>query len=200
MSAVWICDNRPGQQWAHLSIPKCACTSIRRALEKHLDLVPAENVHGREWPPIHTMSDYTTTWAVIRNPFDRLLSVWAEKCQGPSPKPGLSDQFAPLFGKPFDEFADAICHAIQRGDDIDPHVRPMVWFLEWEPDYLIPMDRLGELWRILRQRWGLPGLPRLNTSEHGTIADIRSGTRRLISTTYEQDIVRLFPYLKLVGQ
>ena len=170
------------QKWAHISIPKCACSSIRRALEVHFKLEPVatwEMVHERSWPCTKTLgwlshrSPDWFTWAIIRNPFDRLVSVWQEKCCTPELKQRLGPQLQRLSGQPFDVFCKTICesiHNIPENEILDTHVAPMAHSLLYNEKCIVntirEMHELDGFWNVLQERYGFPELKHLNVSIH----------------------------------
>jgi hypothetical protein len=163
-------------EWAHVSIPKVACTSIRRALEKHFGLEEAENPHGRVWPKTGDRTWLLNhpgffRWAAIRDPRDRLVSVWAEKTQRnlPDGLPGLASCYRNLLGCSFEQF------------------------VSWVTDTVYRMPDLSEAWRKLQDQYGLPALPHRNSSTHGPWQEyVTPGMDRAIRRAYRQDFFRWF--------
>ena len=206
-----IIPNRPAavivdeqQKWAHVSIPKCACSSIRRALETHFKLEPVptwEMVHSRKWPRVETLEWLSQrdhdwyTWAIIRNPFDRLVSVWQEKCCNP-PKPRLGPQLRRLSGKPFDVFCRTICGLIQNPPEneiLDTHITPMSHFLLYKGKCVVrvirEMHELDSFWSGLQKKYGFPDLGHLNISIHKPPdCYYTSELRQLVEDTYCDDL------------
>ncbi len=191
--------------WAYVSVPKCACTSIRRALERHFDLPPAENPHGRPWPLLWSFrqvahAENCFRWAIARNPLDRLVSVWVEKCQRLPAElvPDLPEHLRACHGKPFERFIRAVCAMDVDSIQVDQHVRSMTWYLTdaaGRPlvDVVYDFAQLADAWTALQSRFGLPPLPHENQTEHGPYA--RYYTRRLeglVRTAYARDFQNYF--------
>jgi hypothetical protein len=193
------------QKWAHVSIPKCACSSIRCALEKHFKLEPSEKyemVHSRKWPHVESMrwisrlDDSWYTWAVIRNPFDRLVSVWQEKCCNTTIRPCLGPQLRRLAGQPFDVFCRNICNLVQNPPEdeiLDTHITPMSHFLLYEgkcvAKVIREMHEVSVLWPGLQRRFGFPDLGHLNMSIHKPSACYYTPElRKLVEDTYHNDL------------
>ncbi|MFA5766400.1 MAG: sulfotransferase family 2 domain-containing protein [Candidatus Paceibacterota bacterium] len=193
------------QKWAHVSIPKCACSSIRCALEKHFKLEPVEKykmVHSRTWPHVESMKwiaeldDDWYTWAIIRNPFDRLVSVWQEKCCTPGIRPCLGPQLQRLAGQPFDVFCRTVCNLVQNPPEdeiLDTHITPISYFLLYEgkcvAKVIREMHEVGAFWSGLQKRFGFPDLGHLNISIHKPSACYYAPElRRLVEETYNDDL------------
>ena len=193
------------QKWVHVSIPKCACSSIRCALQLHFGQEPVktwQEVHDRKWPQTRTLKWLSQcgpewhTWAVIRNPFDRLVSVWQEKCCNPAIKDNIGVQLRPLSGQSFEVFCRVICDLIQAAPEdhlIDTHVRPMTHSLVYEGKCVVQeiceMHKLDDYWRGLQGRYGFPALEHLNVSKHETSDKYYTPElRSLVEETYADDL------------
>jgi hypothetical protein len=193
------------QKWAHVSIPKCACSSIRRALEKHFKLEPVEKyemVHNRTWPHVESMKwiasldDSWYTWAIVRNPFDRLVSVWQEKCCVSEAKPCLGPQLKRLVGKSFDVFCRNICDLVQSPPEdeiLDTHITPMSHFLLYNGECVAKVIRemyeADSFWLELQKRYRFPDLEHLNISIHKPSGCYYTPElRRLVEEAYRNDL------------
>ena len=200
----FLCIIDQEKEWAHVSIPKCACTSIRRALEEHFGLEPADNPHGRPWPKTADRRWLLNhpgffRWAAIRDPRDRLVSVWAEKTQRNLPRglPGLVGCYRNLLGCSFDQFVSWVITQPVETRLADPHIRAMSWWLLDKSacvvDAVYPIPDLAEAWGQLRDRFGLPALPHRNSSTHGPWQEyVTPGLDRAIRRAYRQDFFRWF--------
>jgi hypothetical protein len=193
------------QKWAHVSIPKCACSSIRCALEKHFKLEPSEHyemVHSRKWPHVESMrwisrlDDSWYTWAIIRNPFDRLVSVWQEKCCTSVARPCLGPQLRRLVGQQFDVFCRAVCDLVQnppKDEILDTHITPMSHFLLYEGKCVAKVVRemreVSVFWSGLQKRYGFPDLGHLNISIHKPPdCYYTPELRHIVEDTYSEDL------------
>jgi hypothetical protein len=165
------------QKWAHVSIPKCACTSIRVALESHFDMEPV--AHGRKWPRVETLEWLSNcgpdwyTWAIIRDPYSRLISVWQEKCCNPDLASLIGPQLRPLSGQPFDVFCREVCKLVEsppENEVLDTHITPMCHFLLYNGTPVVKtikeMYELNYFWPDLQNQFGFPELKHLNASVH----------------------------------
>ncbi|MHC4715335.1 MAG: sulfotransferase family 2 domain-containing protein [Planctomycetota bacterium] len=190
--------------WAHVSIPKCACTSIRRALEKHFELDAAQNPHGRVWPKTGDRAWLLNhpgffRWAAIRDPRDRLVSVWAEKTQQnlPDGLPGLAGCYRNLLGCSFERFVSWVTTQPVETRLADVHIRAMSWWLlvksQCVVDVVYRLPDLSAAWRKLQDQYGLPALEHRNSSTHGPWQEyVTPGMDRAIRRAYRQDFFRWF--------
>lgn len=172
-----IADETEG--WAHVSIPKCGCKSIRRALESHFGLAAAPNVHNRQWPSRLTWEELRDStnlfrWSIVRDPRARLVSTWAEKTQQMLPDgiPGLAECYGPLRGCTFAEFVSWAASLPVETEAVDVHIRACSWWLcdqdaEAIVDAVYPLEDIVGVWSMLQKRFEFPTLPHLNTSRHG---------------------------------
>lgn len=172
-----IADRRG--KWAHVSIPKCGCKSIRRALEKHFGLDESPNVHNRQWPCRLSVDELRAErslfrWAVVRDPRARLVSIWAEKTQRMLPEgiPGLAECYKPLRGASFPDFALWATSQPVTTDAVDIHIRACSWWLvdtidgDVVVDAVYRLEDIGAAWKKLGYRFGFPPLSHLNKSQH----------------------------------
>ena len=165
------------QGWAHVSIPKCGCQSIRRALESHLKLPPGHTVNGRKWPCRLSLDELKRSpnlfrWSVVRDPRARLVSTWAEKTQRmlPDGMPGLAACYRPFLGKPFAEFAEWATNQPVNTSESEIHIRACSWWL-YDGDTCVVDDvydlgNIGPAWDAMRRRFGFPELGHRNKSNH----------------------------------
>lgn len=214
-------DDRPSvlvcfpRLWAYVPIPKVACTSIQRAIDSYAGLEPSPSVHGRAWPKgcgveAMTLSEWClvrkdipndsfTSFAFVREPLDRLISVWAEKCVEPA-KDGLATQFMPFVGRPFGEFAYSMCQDILRGSALDKHIAPQSAFLVCNGhvvvDFVYSFTSLETVWKGFEVDFGLPLLPMENVSskrrKKRAAADCELEIVRLVREAYAEDYDRWF--------
>lgn len=210
--AEWRHTVWPEAELVYTSIPKVANTSIKTALTTsfHPD-VPRANrkaIHDESMPFIevkpHEIRRLHPTFchfAVVRNPFDRLVSFWADKMEGPQP---LNDR---LLGKGFVKamsFAETVRRVAATDDrHADPHFRSQTFLLldhdrELRVDLLLRFERLAEDWNLLRwlvaERTGaeVVGLPHRRLSEHRHFTDyFDDETWELAARRYATDIAKL---------
>jgi hypothetical protein len=145
---------------------------------------------------IAELDDDWYTWAIIRNPFDRLVSVWQEKCCTPGIRPCLGPQLQRLAGQPFDVFCRTVCNLVQNPPEdeiLDTHITPISYFLLYEgkcvAKVIREMHEVGAFWSGLQKRFGFPDLGHLNISIHKPSACYYAPElRRLVEETYNDDL------------
>lgn len=195
-------------QLVYTALAKVANTSIKSALlESFAPDVSRQNPHDAAVPyvtikpgriPVE-VPDYLH-FAVVRNPFDRFVSFWADKIMGDGMNDGLR-------GLGFDRgmsFSDAARLAASLPDEeTDPHIRSQSFLLLDEdgrlrPDLVLRFERLGHDWETLRsiveRRSGvqLVALPRRRVSEHQSSDGYYDDTtRRLIRERFATDFETL---------
>jgi len=176
MQLLVIPDHR--QQWAYLPLPKCGCSSVKRAIERHFGLEPIEQIHARGWedaPPLSEGSQFmrTTTyfrWTVVRHPLSRLISTWAEKCYAfPADQAHLlGPDLRAVYGKSFTEFVAHVLTLDVNSEATDSHIRTQASFLvengELLVDKMLRLESIGTEWPKMQALYGLPDLPWENTS------------------------------------
>lgn len=169
----------PTQRWIYVAVPKCACTAVMHALRAHFGLPRVNNPHGLSWPNMASRQwvaehpEYHR-WAVIRDPYQRLVSIWADKCRPMSGGLAASRSafYSRLEGCSFAEFMhelievdfDAACERTEK------HLRAQSWYLTYKGhlivDDLIPVDTLPERWKGLRMHYDFPALEDFNRQSH----------------------------------
>lgn len=186
-------------KWAHVSIPKCACQSIRRALELHWGLAPAHSVNNRQWPCRLTKSqlkerDDLFRWSIVRDPRARLVSTWAEKTQRTLPEGvgPLAASYRPFVGCSFETFARWVIEQPVATDRVDAHIRACSWWLldagTCVVDAVYRLEELPEAWRGLQQRLGFPAIEHRNKSTHKPWREYFSPSLdRAVRDTYSED-------------
>jgi hypothetical protein len=143
--------------------------------------------------------DSFTSFAFVRDPLDRLISVWAEKCVEPA-KDGLAQQFMPFVGRPFGEFAYSICQDILHDVALDKHIAPQSAFLVCDGhvvvNFVYSFTSLETVWKGFEVDFGLPPLPTENVSskrrKKRATADCTLEIVRLVREAYAVDYERWF--------
>ena len=149
--------------YAYVAVPKAARNSIREAIAARLGVnTPWDEtlrpflVHPSMARGLHGV----VRWTVVRNPFDRLRSCWADKCTLPRRdlRSGLS--FRKMEGWTFERFVLRVCALETR--EMDVHFVPQYELLRYRKvrivDEIYRLDQLGSVWPRLMERWGLPEL------------------------------------------
>ena len=171
-------------QLVYTAIAKVANTSIKSALlESFAPDVSRQNPHDAEVPyktlradRIHAEAPDYLHVAVVRNPFDRFVSFWADKIDGEGMNHGLRERGFEK-GMPFNEAARLAAEL--SDEETDPHIRSQAFLIAdanggLRPDLILRFERLAHDWdlvrHLVRQRAGVEivSLPRRRVSEHGT--------------------------------
>jgi hypothetical protein len=192
----------------YIAVPKTANTSIKTHLHYLNSGVVLDNPHA-ESAPIKTLQPSDLDAAIrctnliftfVRNPWDRLLSVWADKC-GPNTdisllKWGISQ------GITFDSFVDRVVRI--PDDTADIHFQSQT-YLTFSSDFLLPsfigrFESLTDDWNRVVSLLKLDsdhrklGLPIRRKSEHGPYRDYYSkATASAVGRRYAAD-VKMFGY------
>lgn len=193
------------QKIIYLPVPKAANSSIKQTLLVFMGMDP------EAWAPIH---DLNWRWiklkkaaervgcfrfTVVRNPWDRLVSCWADKCIRRDPMLPDLKRFDFYRGMPFDDFACAVCEI--PDDDANIHFvsqsRLLVWRGEVVPEFVGRFERLDADWDRIRaiifDRTGvrLIDLPRITVSEHEPYQTYYSSELRdAVGRRYAEDVER----------
>lgn len=186
---------------AFVSIAKVASTSMLVAWQTLLGLDP-EPVHARRWPKTASRAwlaehpEYFR-WAVVRDPRDRLASLWSDKIRSPSirDRVGLmrNPELATAFGLSFRCFLCYLDEYIVVGaDHTDRHLQSQAWHVTWEGglvvDRLIRLEELPTAWPDMQQRFGFPELPRRNASRRQADREtLDLAGERIVRRVYAED-------------
>ena len=144
--------------WLWVIVPKAASTSIKLAIIGG----PERGVHKRMVAQRYTDANLESFWsfAVVRNPWNRLVSAWASKINKPKIRDMLSRMGCYPF-MPFAEFIEVVARTkpSQRDAHVGPQKVPSV-------DFIGHVETLGKDWPIIMAHTGLPSLSRGNRSTH----------------------------------
>lgn len=192
----------PGQRYLWLCIPKNASRSISTMLaaagaSRVMEMYAGQLTRG--WAEAHLEPAFV--FAFVRNPYDRILSVWRNKVAEPAPTeggrgfygkhPGLQP------GMGFDEFIDWLGEAYPRGD-IDKHWAVQSDFLHdgtrLIPDFVGTTEALEAGLQSLREIVGpLGSMRRKNVSGASdglSSTAISAPSRQIIRRLYREDFER----------
>lgn len=174
-------------------IPKCANESVKYAFIDALGL----NEHPRRAFP--TASKEMAgglrdkgwfVFTIVRNPFDRLVSCWADKLQAdkmfkPFKRYGLWHKMT------FDAFIERI--AQMQDHECNQHWRPMSYDLlgkgEVVPAFVGRFERLAEDWKVVQERCPVSDLRHANKSNHKPYREhYTPRLRDLVARRYAKDL------------
>ena len=186
-------------------IPKCACTSLKKLIADfqgiqyaNIHTAPFSKIPPNEWWKYKSW----THFAIVRNPFDRLYSLYRDKLRPGTTAPGFVDGVDhAVFGgtgvhasMTFEEFALYVT-TIQ---DPDPHYAPQSRLLPQSDGVLeiIRFEDLDErLPRLLKQIYINLEVPHLNRSPrpvNGYRKAYSDTLRKVVENYYQEDLNRFY--------
>lgn len=176
-----------------LGVPKCCCTSIKTAfLGKDV-----KNPHDKSALKYLSGKDVyeaegKVRIAFVRNPYDRLLSLWKQKVKVPN-KFVCTHANKFVTGMSFDAFVRQVCSEDLSVANV--HYRPMYDILHWNghylPDWTGKVEGLASAWAYLQEQYGFPEIP----WENKTPKDDQwtNELRGMVAAKYQRDF-RFFDY------
>lgn len=180
----------------YVAIPKVASTSIKAAMFG-IDADGPEAIHAaaldRRMSIATARAKGIFIFTVVRNPFDRAVSIWRNRVYEPERLTRLTRIFPE--GMAFSDFAALLDEV---GPKKDLHTMAQAALLVHRHQLVVDMicrfERLGRDWAMLQRIYKMPGLPLHNASSPADYVDFY-GTeeREHIKAVYAGD-VRLFGY------
>ncbi|WP_062464892.1 sulfotransferase family 2 domain-containing protein [Demequina soli] len=145
----------------YVAVAKVANTAVKAALlESYVEDTRWRNPHAEDMPyktaePGELATTYAdhTVFSVVRNPYDRLVSFWADKIVGV----GWYRRLGALGFTRNQSFAEAAAVACGLADDVtDPHAQSQVARLKADSGLLLPtelirFERIDEDWTRLQE-------------------------------------------------
>lgn len=185
-------------RFVYFAVPKVANTSLRDWL---LPLVPdapvgaVHNIHQDvDWPRLSRAAFLECrkapeflSFALVRNPWERLVSTYRDKV--------LRDRIHPPLGKlgfearmPFLDFVERVVEIPDR--DADPHIRSQWAFLgqgpHLLPDLVLDIREIGKLVRILRS-WSPESVGQLPDPRHLNSSPMPAAVPEFLETTAKRN-------------
>lgn len=180
-----------------MCICKAANTSIKWALAEALGL-KIENIYAPsnfEYTDKHTIAGLGEDWliiSIVRNPYTRLMSCWADKIMGDRPFFGAHHPEI-KHHMPFKDFVDAVADIPDH--KADQHIRAQTWDLCVDdrllPHCVLPLEHIGIGWpwvrALVHEHCGLDldSLPHCRETEIEVIMDDES--KEKIRNRYARD-------------
>lgn len=142
----------------YIATPKVANTSIKHALMKAEGIAVGSNPHADEID-VRVLQPADLNWsmkrrafvfAFVRNPWERLVSAWADKC-GPDSDVDLSHYGLPV-GTPFDRFVETACAFNDKYAEVH-FVSQSAFLLDGGrllPSYVGRFETLEHDWAVVR--------------------------------------------------
>jgi len=188
-----------GRGLVYLSTPKAACTSIKAALQRRWR---EDTGMQNERPPViqrQLAIEMTNMFrfSFVRNPWDRLVALWANKIENQRAQRAESSDFTGLATSL--SFAQFVRRCLAGPPHCgNQHVVPYSTILYWQgqcvADFVGRFERLQEDWAKLDARFRLGPLPALNASRRRPYREMYdSHLRDLVGRFYARDI-ELFGY------
>jgi hypothetical protein len=151
-SPDWIHLVLPEYRLAFLHVPKCGGTTVKQAIAKAVGLELKEFKRFRpRWSKEKILREGSgfLKFAVVRNPYDRLVSYWEYNVRGVG-----CHEFPKQIG--FREMVGVICNDIAEQRHVDIHYRPISQILtddrgELIPDIILQLETLEQEWTYLRR-------------------------------------------------
>ena len=188
----------PHLKLVYYTIPKVACTSMKTCVAKACGL-PSKKPHDLFYTSSHFFcvvkgnkkvsnpnKGNKFRFAFVRNPFDRLVSCWADKVVSKN-----SDKYVPSFPKniPFNEFVNYVISIPPLKADV--HVRPQYNFLNMKKiDFLGRFETIDKDWKTVCSKLGIESpLPHRKKSNHPHYSTFYTDDlREKVSLYYKKDL------------
>lgn len=192
------------KQLVYLINPKCACSSIKRAINELDETIHYPNAHVL--PKVvqsyqnQLSSDEKNyfTFTFIRNPFERIASFYVNKFERDVQNQGrlfeLRDYLGGVFN-PYGTFAEMM----QVLYGIPPHLcnghfKPQSYLIDSADcslDFIGRLENADTDWQTIAERFDLPPLPMANKSPSYDYRDYYDlPTLELVNAYYQEDIQR----------
>ncbi len=177
-------------------VAKAANSSIKAVLKKYLGKRIKPDTLHKDWirpGPCEARQkwDYYKI-AIVRNPWERLVSTYAQKIIGTG-KSRLFEHGC-WWGMNFSDFIQVVC---SQPDCTEAHIRDQTLSMmcggEFVPKWIIDMHQLDRQWPRLQEIIkGLPDLTKRNTSKHRPYQEYyTSRLKDMVAKRYAQDIQEL---------
>tara|TARA_B100000676_G_C17747103_1_gene664492 strand:- start:129 stop:719 length:591 start_codon:yes stop_codon:yes gene_type:complete len=168
-------------------IPKVANSSFKilfphfATKNKGKDLLETKKILGEKY-------DSYFKFAFVRNPWDRVVSCWADKSNPNHAMFWPKSIFNIANGKSFDEFVNFLKNNAFKKDR---HIVPQVFFVPPDIDFIGRFENLQEDFNTVCDKIGIPQqqLPHENKSNHKHYTEYYDDeTREIVGEKYARDI------------
>ncbi|WP_425400428.1 sulfotransferase family 2 domain-containing protein [Aeoliella sp.] len=201
MPSILVCHRL---KLAYVAIPKAACRSIKTALATTFGVPYQQDIHNAAWDRVHSlrelaeMDDYFR-FAVVRNPWERLVSCYYDKVRLVHLEPARQWIF-PQYGErlrtdmSFVDFVRAVATLSDNG--ADEHFASQWPMITYEGslavDHVTRFEHLHQEWNRLRRRFQLTALPHENKTEHPDYRELYTKELAdLVGQRYALDVANL---------
>ena len=126
--------------------------------------------------------------AFIRDPFERLVSAWANKIHSKRYMESHLHRHSFTLGMPFDDFVRHL-----DGHCFDAHFQPQQNFLPERVDMLARLEDALAVWPEIQARFPwLPDMPHKNTTDHKPAAEMFTPETQAIAERLYRDDIELW--------
>jgi hypothetical protein len=190
---------------AYIPIPKVAHTSIKRVIANipEHNRVKVHKLHFEQVPLAHLDTDRYFTFGFVRNPLERLISLYERNINEEYPQ-HLFYRYGRTFRHKmsFEDFLKQVCSIPDSRSD--KHFRSQHWFLEREDkivcQFLGKVEQFQDDWDKLNERFPLGQINKFNESgKKETASYFTPGLLKMAVKRYKRDI-ELFGYTEEVQE
>lgn len=194
----------PDKRIVYLINPKCACSSIKRAINELDESIHCPNIHvlpkvvQSYQNQLNSDEKNYFTFTFIRNPFERIVSFYINKFERDVQNQGrlfeLRDYLGGVFN-PHGTFAEMM----QVLYGIPPHLcnrhfKPQSYLIDSADcslDFIGRLENADTDWQTIAERFDLPPLSMVNQSPSYDYRDYYDlPTLELVNAYYQEDIQR----------
>lgn len=190
----------PEYKTVYFFIPKVASSSLKKLCASLLGINQETGFHKMDFPSVRRSSllnnDQYFKFALVRNPYDRLVSCYIQKVKN-------ENNFGKLkiwANKSFEEFIRIVCALPDK--EMNRHFKPQHTFLtdakgKLLVDYIGKLENIKEDFKIISEKAGFPKdmkLPyRLRTNHNHYSTYYTEETKKLVTDRYKKDL-EMFNY------
>ncbi len=174
-------------------IPKNASTSVTKML---LEISEMKCYTQKQFKKIKDNYKNFKSFSIVRNPYDRLVSVYEDKIKSPCEPGVVTTNFNFYENMPFKKFVKIVCSKKDR--NLDRHFRSQYFFLkDLDVDKIIRFENLNEdLRKSLGEIISKLNLPHERKTKRKKYKDYYDEeTKKLVQKKYRKDF-ELFGYDK----
>lgn len=163
------CTPNESAGYCYIDVPKAACTSIKTAIAKHRGISFQDVRRDYRYGPFAETTKLFR-FSFVRNPFERLVSLWTDMLQPPFPERELrvNRQLRTMAGWRFEDVVQTV--SITPDNIANRHFRTQDALFWWRDQRIVDevyrLEDIDEVWPRLQERFGLPAIEHLRQSEH----------------------------------
>ena len=175
----------PGYIW--FRVPKVGSSSLRKMLHQYTTV--EKDSYGLKITRDNANNYFT--FALVRNPFNRLVSTWHDKVV--QTETDEKKYYHPCFHKDFTFFVNFVCEHWSNPHSAEGHVRSQTYFIPDNIDFLGRLENFNQDVQHIMQRLGVsnPDIPHLKAWPRPHYSTYYTAeTRALIEHYYREDLDR----------